>query len=138
MVGVREQKKQQTRKAIVNAAVFLNLAGIAAGLVNESARLARGGAMRRRALTGGCWVLWATLASAQGWHEPKRGTAERKALMDALRGPAQSPFGARVAIVLGELRVSGNHAFAMVRAPRPGRVPLQTETTPGWARYETM
>ncbi|KEO53951.1 hypothetical protein [Thioclava indica] len=94
--------------------------------------------MRRIALTVGLWVFLATLAGAQGWHEPKRGTAERKALMDALRGPAQSLFGAPVEFVVGELRVSGNLAFAMVRAQRPGGIPIQIETTPGWARNEFL
>ncbi len=72
---------------------------------------------------------------AQGYHEPARGTAERRALMDAIRPDAEALLGAPVEFVVDELRVAGDVAFAMLSAQRPGGVPIDIRSTP-FARSE--
>lgn len=79
------------------------------------------------------FILIASAAAAQDWREPARGTAERKALMDAIRRPAEDLFGPPVQFVVGRLRVAGDRAFAMVSAQRPGGGEIDIEATPGWA-----
>lgn len=81
-------------------------------------------------------VMSAGIAVAQGWHEPARGTAERAALMDAVRPAAEVSLGAPVEFVVRELRVSGDLAFAMLHAQRPGGQPIDLERTPGYLRGE--
>lgn len=51
---------------------------------------------------------------------PMAGSAERRALMDAMRPDVERAFGAPVEFVVLDLRVSGIHAFAAVKAQRPG------------------
>ena len=66
-------------------------------------------------------LLCGASAAAQGWHEPARGTGERRALMDAMRPQAELIFGPPVEFVVSRLRVAGDLAFASVVAQRPGR-----------------
>lgn len=77
-------------------------------------------------------ALWAVSAAAQGWHEPARGTAERRALMDAMRPQAELIFDAPVEFVVSRLRVAGDVAFASVVAQRPGGAAIYIQATPGW------
>ncbi|NAZ36042.1 hypothetical protein [Rubellimicrobium sp. CFH 75288] len=83
------------------------------------------------------WGAWAVLAAglgtaAWGWTEPARGSAERRALMDALRPQAEALFGPPVEFVVDELRVAGDVAFAAVTAQRPGGGAIAIHETPGW------
>ena len=61
------------------------------------------------------WLLAAIMAAtpllAQDWYEPKRGAAERKMLMNALRPLAERELGAPVEFVIYDLRVSGDRTF---------------------------
>ncbi|MVO16750.1 hypothetical protein [Parasedimentitalea huanghaiensis] len=86
------------------------------------------------------WLVVAALIAsplaAQDWYEPKRGTAERKALMNALRPLAEVDLGAPVEFVVHDLRVSGHRAFASVQPQRPGGRPIDIASTPGFARGE--
>jgi|GEM_PF-443777 len=68
------------------------------------------------------------------WYEPRRGTAERKALMNALRPLAESDLGAPVEFVVSSLRVSGDRAYAGVQPQRPGGKEIALEQTPGFLR----
>lgn len=70
------------------------------------------------------------------WEEPARGTPTRAALMDAIRPTAEYLLGAPVEFVVYELRRSGDKAFAMVNAQRPGGVPIDPATTPAVIRGE--
>lgn len=83
------------------------------------------------------WFLGAVMAAtpllAQDWYEPKRGTAERKMLMNALRPLAERDLGAPVEFVVHDLRVSGNRAFASVQPQRPGGSQIEVWSTPGHA-----
>ncbi len=72
--------------------------------------------------------------TVQDWYEPRRGTAERKALMNALRPLAEGDLGAPVEFVVYELRVSGDRAFASVQPQRPGGKEIVLEQTPGFLR----
>ena len=77
-------------------------------------------------------AIWASSAAAEGWHEPARGTAERRALMDAMRPQAELIFGSPVEFVVSRLRVAGDVAFASVVAQRPGGGAIYIQATPGW------
>lgn len=79
-------------------------------------------------------VLVGAQALAQSHYEPARGSAERRALMDAIRPNAESVLGAPVEFVVGTLRVSGDVAFAMLRAQRPGGAAIDIRTTPVFAQ----
>ncbi|HMO07232.1 MAG TPA: hypothetical protein PKD10_06230 [Paracoccaceae bacterium] len=73
-------------------------------------------------------------AGAQGWFEPPRGSAERRALMDAVRPMAEQLFGPPVEFMVHRLRVSGDLAFASVGAQRPGGGQIDVRRTPGWVQ----
>ncbi len=79
-------------------------------------------------------------AARADYVEPARGTAERKALMDALRPHAEWMLGTPVEFVIHELRLAEGQglpepvAFAMVRAQRPGGGAIDVTKTPGFHR----
>ncbi len=79
-------------------------------------------------------VLAGGLANAQSWSEPKRGTATRTALMDALRPHAEWQLGAPVEFVVHDLRRAGNLAYASITAQRPGGHVINQYKTPGYRR----
>ena len=74
--------------------------------------------------------------------EPARGSATRKALMDALRPHAEWVLGAPVQFVVHDLRLAEGQglpfavAFAAVQAQRPGGGAIDIRATPGFARGE--
>ena len=78
------------------------------------------------------FLIWAEAAIA--WETPARGTATRAALMDAVRPTAEYLLGAPVEFVVYELRQSGNLAFGMLHAQRPGGVQIDHATTPAVRR----
>lgn len=88
----------------------------------------------RRANFGAVFGLICALAGmAQAeWSAPPRGSAERRAIMDAIRPRAEKLYGAPVEFMVGELRVSGDLAFAMVGVQRPGGGAIDLYATPGW------
>ena len=59
-------------------------------------------------------------AFAQSAHTPAAGSEERKAIMDALRVPAEKDLGRKVIFRVDHLRVAGNWAFARVVPLLPG------------------
>lgn len=67
---------------------------------------------------------------APGWETPSRGSAERGALMDAMRPHAEWVFGPPVVFVVSDLRVAGDVAFGAMRAVRPGGVEIQRSGLP--------
>lgn len=73
-------------------------------------------------------VLWA--AGAHAWEEPARGTADRKALMDAIRPHAEWHLGAPVEFVVYDLRRAGDVGFANLWAQRPGGGQIDMSRTP--------
>ncbi len=79
----------------------------------------------------GLAVIWAGMA--QAWEEPARSTETRSALMDALRPHAEWLLGKPVEFVVYELRRSGDVAFGMVHAQRPGGGEIDLSRTRGAA-----
>lgn len=72
------------------------------------------------------------IASAADWTEPQRGTAERAAMMDALRPHAEWLFGAPVQFVVNDLRRYGDLGYGAVTAQRPGGGAINIYETPGY------
>lgn len=67
---------------------------------------------------------------AQAWTEPPRGSAERRAMMDAMRPLAEWDLGAPIEFIVQSLRVEGKVAFAAVQPQRPGGIPIDLARTP--------
>jgi hypothetical protein len=61
-----------------------------------------------------------TTAPAFGWSEPPRGSADRRALMDAVRPHVEAMLGAPIEFMVDRLRQEGDVAFAMLSPQRPG------------------
>ena len=72
----------------------------------------------------------ALAAPAFGWETPAKGSADRKAMMDALRPHAEWNLNAPVEFVVDTLRVEGKLGFAMVTPQRPGGKPIDLSQTP--------
>lgn len=78
--------------------------------------------------------LCAPFAVAQNWSEPARGTADRAALMQAIRPLAEDVLGPKVQFVVRTLRVADDVGFALLSAQRPGGTPIDIEATPAFRR----
>lgn len=90
----------------------------------------------RRALAGLVLVATALPQAAFGWQEPRRGTAQRAALMDAIRPQVEWYLGPPVEFVVYDLRVQGDVAFANLYPQRPGGGAIDLFRTPGFGRGE--
>lgn len=77
------------------------------------------------------FCLAATCAYAE-YYEPQRGTAERKAVLDAMRVFAEEELGPPVEFVVYDMRVLDNQGFASVHAQRPGGADIDLYETPGF------
>lgn len=77
-----------------------------------------------------------TSATAQSFDTPQRGTQVRRDLLDAIRPIATWGLGSPIEFVVRDLRVSGDVAFAAVRAQRPGGGEIDMYQTPGVLREE--
>lgn len=73
------------------------------------------------------------VALSQAAHEPPRGSAERAAILDAVRPEAAVYLGSPIEFVVRELSVSRDQAYAFLRAQRPGGVTIDIKNTP-WGR----
>lgn len=62
----------------------------------------------------------AIASPAFAWETPARGSADRAALMDAIRPTVHSDLGFPVEFVIDAARVDGLAAFVMVRPQHPG------------------
>ena len=74
---------------------------------------------RKLALVFCCSLLVSVHALAQSAYTPKPGSAEREAIMDALRAPAKKDLGRTVIFKVDRLRVVGDWAFARVSPTLP-------------------
>jgi len=81
-------------------------------------------------------LVWASAALAQGWSEPPRGSAERGALMDAIRPHVEWRLGSPVEFLVYDLRQYGAIAFANLYPQRPGGAEIDPRTTPAFQRGE--
>jgi len=74
---------------------------------------------RKFALVFCCSLLVSVNALAQSAYTPKPGSAEREAIIDALRVPAKKDLGRTVIFKVDQLRVAGDWAFARVSPTLP-------------------
>ena len=74
---------------------------------------------RKLALVLCCSLVISANAFAQGAYTPKPGSAEREAIMDALRVRAKKDLGHTVIFKVDQLRVVGDWAFARVSPTLP-------------------
>jgi hypothetical protein len=80
-------------------------------------------------------LLLSVFASVSyAWDEPARGSADRSALMDAIRPHIEWDLGAPIEFVIVQLRVSENVAYASVGPQRPGGGIIDPYSTPGYSR----
>jgi hypothetical protein len=98
--------------------------------MNRGTRLARMGGMLRRMLLAVLLLGFAREAGAQRPHTPPRGSPERQALMDALRGTVRRELGKPAIFEVRELRVLGDWAFADVTPLEPDGSPFDFRGTP--------
>ena len=75
-------------------------------------------------------------ASAQGARTPAPGSAERKAVADALRAPVEKELKQKVVFKLEHLKVSGDWAFLRGVPQRPGGGRVDYSTTAYQQRIE--
>ncbi|MEP3045967.1 MAG: hypothetical protein ABJL55_07795 [Roseibium sp.] len=68
-------------------------------------------------------------ALAQPVHEPGRGTAERKAVLDAVRPLLEARLGAPVEFVVDWMQVGGGWAFVGLAPQRPGGAAIDLRQT---------
>jgi hypothetical protein len=61
---------------------------------------------------------------------PRRGSALRRDLLNAVRPAVERAFGAPVELVVMDMRVAGALAFVQVTAQRPGGVPIDIARSP--------
>ena len=66
-----------------------------------------------------CSLSLCATAFAQRAHTPEPGSAERAAIMDAIREPAQKDLKQSMIFKVDRLRVAGNWAYARVSPTRP-------------------
>ncbi|MEO1281506.1 MAG: hypothetical protein AAFV69_07220 [Pseudomonadota bacterium] len=69
-------------------------------------------------------------AMAGDFTTPERGSAERSAIMDAIRVPVEKELGPRVVFVVDQLRVGEGWAFLSGRPQRPSGAPIDYRLTP--------
>ena len=69
---------------------------------------------RKFVLVLGCSLFFCVNAIAQSTHTPAPGSAERQAILDALRVPAEKDLGRPVIFKVDLLSVAGKWAFARV------------------------
>lgn len=75
--------------------------------------------------TGG----WQAPRPSAGYHEPRRGTAERRAIMDAARQPIAREVGQPVIFVVDVVRTDGNWAYLQAVPHQPGGAPINWDRT---------
>lgn len=76
--------------------------------------------MRKALILTAALALCAASASAQTVQRPGPGTAERKAILDAVRPIVEAQVGPPVEFVVSDIRVAGAHAFVILQPQRPG------------------
>lgn len=75
--------------------------------------------MARLLLINTLVLLFATLASGQQVYTPEKGSAERTAILNALRVPVEKQLKQRIVFVTDDFRVRGTWAFVSGRPTTP-------------------
>lgn len=108
--------------------------------MNESNRLAstthfdHSMLSRRRLITTGLSMVAGlaasgALAQERAWYTPKRGTAERKDILDAIRPAIEAEMRGPVEFVILDMRVQGDWAVVVADPQRPGGAPIDVGDT---------
>jgi hypothetical protein len=88
---------------------------------------------RRRflAMGGAALFCFATLnaGAVLAWYEPKRGSAERAEILDALRPAIEAEMRGPVEFVIQEFRASDGWAFVIADPQRPGGAAIAMNET---------
>ncbi|WP_151719891.1 hypothetical protein [Gemmobacter serpentinus] len=79
-------------------------------------------------------VLVLSAPAALGFERPERGSAERKAMLDAIRPIAEWNLGPPVEFVVQDLMVEGSYGWASLLAQRPGGAAIALDQAPMVAR----
>jgi hypothetical protein len=69
-------------------------------------------------------------ATAQGTSSPKQGSAERRAIMEALRVPVERQLKQKTVFVINHLKVKQGWAFLTGRPQQPDGKPINYKKTP--------
>jgi len=77
----------------------------------------------------GLSLVWPFTAAAQSVYTPRRGSADRRRIMNALRVPVMRDLRQRTIFRVKHLRVRGRHAFMIARPLRPGGKPINYRRT---------
>lgn len=83
-------------------------------------------------------MLIAIGAQAQSVHEPARGSAERKTVLNAVRPLLEARVGAPVEFVVDWMRVGGGWAFVGLAPQRPGGAAIDLRQTTYGEQSEWM
>lgn len=75
--------------------------------------------MARSFITCALFLLLATCAFGQQVYTPEKGSAERAAILNALRGPVEKQLKQRVVFVTDNFKVQGNWTFVSGRPTTP-------------------
>lgn len=75
-------------------------------------------------------MVGAAVAVAGTFSTPSKGSSERSAIMDAVRGPVEAELGARVVFVVHMLKVGEGWAFLSGRPQRPSGAAIDYRLTP--------
>jgi hypothetical protein len=75
--------------------------------------------MKRQLVIFAVLLLFAVGVAGQGVYEPEKGSAERKAILDALRVPVEKSLKQKITFVTDDFKVQGNWAFVSGRPTRP-------------------
>lgn len=75
-------------------------------------------------------IFGAISAQAGDFATPARGTAERSAILSAIRAPVEKQLGPRVVFVVHQLRMGEGWAFLSARPQRPSGAPIDYALTP--------
>ncbi len=85
---------------------------------------------RRSFLAGTSGYLFsAGMLKAGAGYEPRRGSKERKAILDALRPAIEAQLRGPVEFVIDRMRVEGSWAFVVADPQRPGGRPINIYDT---------
>lgn len=79
-------------------------------------------------VTGTCRA--SSAVPSESYYTPQRGTAERKAILDAARAPVSRDLGQPVIFVVDVLRTDGRLAYLQATPHQPGGAPLDWMQTP--------
>ncbi|PLW76221.1 hypothetical protein [Cohaesibacter celericrescens] len=77
-----------------------------------------------------CFTVVNSALAAGDSYTPQRGSAERKAILDAVRPSVEADLLKPIEFVVTSMKVANNWAFVVVEPQRPGGRPIDIRKTP--------